>query len=306
MLALVPIGFVITLVTFFIMRLVPGDPAAVLLGPQASMEQIEEMRVRLGLDRPLVLQYLYWLGGVLRGDLGDSIFLGRSVFQAILERMEPTVTLAVLSVSLAAVIGIATGLAGALKHGSWLDQAFMFFGMLGLSIPNFWLGFMLSLIFAVNLGWLPAAGYESWTGGVWRSLQFLILPATALALQQSAAMARMTRSAVLEVMASDYVRTARAKGLKESIVVYRHVLRNSLVPIITVIGISFSVLIAGAIVVETVFNIPGLGRLVTQSVLRRDYPVIQGVVLLIGALSLTINLIVDLIYGLVDPRIRYE
>lgn len=306
MLALIPIGFVVTLVTFFIMRLVPGDPAAVLLGPQASLEQIEELRERLGLNRPLVVQYLYWLSGVLRGDLGDSIFLGRSVFQAILERMEPTVTLAVLSVALAAVIGIATGLAGALKHGTWLDQTFMFLGMLGLSVPNFWLGFMLSLVFAVNLGWFPAAGYESWTQGIGRSLPFLILPATALALQQSAAMARMTRSAVLEVMGADYVRTARAKGLKESAVVYRHVLRNSLVPIITVIGLSFSVLMAGAIVVETVFNIPGLGRLVTQSVLRRDYPVIQGVVLLIGTISLTINLVVDIIYGLVDPRIRYE
>lgn len=306
LLALIPIGLVITLITFFIMRLVPGDPAVVLLGPQANLDQVEELRQRLGLDQPLPLQYLYWMGGLLTGDLGDSIFLGRSVLQAIAERMEPTLTLALLSVALAATFGVLAGLLSALKQGTLLDQALMLIAMVGLSIPNFWLGFMLVLVFAVNLGWFPAAGYESLSTGVWNSLKYLVLPAVALALQQSAAMARMTRSAVLDVLASDFVRTARAKGLKEGVVVSRHVLRNSLVLIVTVIGLSFSVLVAGAIVVEMVFNIPGLGRLVTQSVLRRDYPVIQGVILLIGMLSLVVNLLIDLSYGLIDPRIRYE
>ena len=303
---ILPVALVITLITFFLIRLVPGDPAAVLLGPYASTADVEAMRIRLGLDRPVAMQYLQWLKGILSGDFGDSIFLGRSVVQAIAERLEPTLLLAFFSVLLAAVSGVLVGLVSAWKRGSILDQALIIFAMIGLSIPNFWLGFMLSLTFAVNLGWFPAAGYEPLKSGLWNSLRYLVLPAAALALQQSAAIARMTRSSVLEVNRLDFVRTARAKGVHEAVVMRRHILRNSLIPIVTVIGLSLTVLLAGAIVVELVFNIPGVGRLVIQAVSRRDYPVIQGVILMIGGIALGMNLLIDLLYGAIDPRVRYE
>ena len=303
---ILPVALVITLITFFLIRLVPGDPAAVLLGPYASTADVEAMRIRLGLDRPVAMQYLQWLKGILSGDFGDSIFLGRSVVQAIAERLEPTLLLAFFSVLLAAVSGVLVGLVSAWKRGSILDQALIIFAMIGLSIPNFWLGFMLLLTFAVNLGWFPAAGYEPLKSGLWNSLRYLVLPAAALALQQSAAIARMTRSSVLEVNRLDFVRTARAKGVHEAVVMRRHILRNSLIPIVTVIGLSLTVLLAGAIVVELVFNIPGVGRLVIQAVSRRDYPVIQGVILMIGGIALGMNLLIDLLYGAIDPRVRYE
>lgn len=301
-----PVAFVITLITFFLIRLVPGDPAGVLLGPYATTADIEAMRIRLGLDRPVVMQYLQWLSGILRGDFGDSIFLGRSVLRAIAERLEPTLLLTALAISLAAVSGVVTGVISAWKRGTLLDHGLIVFSMIGLSIPNFWLGFMLSLTFAVNLGWFPVAGYEPLKSGLWNCLRHMVLPALALALQQSAAVARMTRSSVLEVNRLDYVRTAHAKGVRESVVLRRHVLRNSLIPIVTVIGLSTTVLLAGAIVVEMVFNIPGVGRLVIQAVSRRDYPVIQGVILMIGGIALAMNLLIDLLYGVIDPRVRYE
>lgn len=303
---ILPVALVITLITFFLIRLVPGDPAGVLLGPYASTADVEAMRVRLGLDQPVAIQYLQWMKGILSGDFGDSIFLGRSVVQAIAERLEPTLLLSFLAVLLASVSGVTVGLLSAWTRGSLLDQGLIVFAMIGLSIPNFWLGFMLSLTFAVNWGWFPAAGYEPLRNGLWNCLQYLVLPATALALQQSAAIARMTRSSVLEVNRLDFVRTARAKGVHEAVVMRRHILRNSLIPIVTVIGLSLTVLLAGAIVIELVFNIPGVGRLVIQAVSRRDYPVIQGVILMIGGIALGMNLLIDLLYGVIDPRVRYE
>ncbi|HEY8418467.1 MAG TPA: ABC transporter permease [Limnochordales bacterium] len=304
--AVVPVAFLVTFVTFFLLRLVPGDPAAVMLGPQAGEEQIQALRERLGLDRPVWAEYIRWLTRAVQGDLGDSIFLGRSVWQAIAERLEPTVTLTVLAVGLAAIVGVTAGVASAWRHRTAVDHAIMLVSMLGVSIPNFWLALMLSLLFAVQLGWLPATGFVSVREGVGGALRHLVLPATALALQQAGIIARMTRAAMLETLHSDYVRTARAKGVGEGAILWKHALRNSLIPIVTVIGVSFTVLLAGAIVVETVFNMPGLGRLIIQAVVRRDYPVVQGAVLVVSAMAVLVNLAVDLLYAVIDPRVRYE
>lgn len=302
---LIPVMFVVATVVFFLVHLIPGDPASVLLGPNATPSDVMKIRAQMGLDKPIHVQFVIWLSRIIQGDLGDSIFLGRSVTQAIYERLEPTLILVVLSSIVAIFIGIPAGVFAAVKPNRWLDKTLMFFAILGVSIPTFWLGLNFIEFFSVLLKWLPAAGYAPLSSGIWESLRYMILPASSLGFNQSALIARICRSSMLEVMQQDYIRTARAKGLMEPWVVLKHALRNVMIPTVTVIGTTFAVLIGGAVVTEIVFNIPGIGLLIINSVLRRDYPVIQGCVLFISAAYVVINLIVDISYVYIDPRVKY-
>jgi len=304
--AVIPVMLVVATVVFFLVHLIPGDPASVLLGPNATPSQVAQLRAQMGLDKPLHQQYVIWLYRVAQGDLGQSIFLGRSVTRTIVERTEPTFLLVVLSLMVAIAIGIPAGIFAAIRPNTILDRALMMFAILGISIPTFWLGLNFIEVFSVLLQWLPAAGYAPLSTGPWQCLRYMILPALSLGFNQSALIARICRSSMLEVMQQDYIRTARSKGLAERFVIAKHALRNVMVPTITVIGTSFAVLIGGAVVTEIVFNIPGIGMLIISSVLRRDYPVIQGCVLFIAGTYVLINLLVDMIYVYVDPRIKYD
>lgn len=301
----IPVLLVVVVVVFGIVHLTPGDPARVMLGDLATESEVEQLREALGLDRPLLVQFGSWMFNLMRGDLGESIFLERSVLTAIVERAEPTISLALLSLLFAVIIGISTGVLAAVKHNSFSDQFFSFIALVGVSIPNFWLGLILIIFFAAGLGWFPAAGYASITEGVWQHLRYLILPAFTLGTAQAALISRITRSSMLDVLNQDYIRTASAKGLSKRVVIIIHALKNALIPILTVIGLAFAALISGAVVVETVFSLPGLGRLIVTSISRRDYPVIQGVVLVATILYVLVNLIIDLLYTIVDPRIKY-
>lgn len=305
LLSVIPVMLVVAVVVFLLVHLTPGDPAAVILGDNATAEDIAQLRAQLGLDHPIYVQFGLWFSNILRGDLGESIFLQRPVLQAIAERAEPTLMLTTLSLLIAVLIGLPAGIISAIKRNTFIDQFFLGAAMLGASIPSFWLGLSLILLFAVSLGWLPSAGFEPLSSGLWSSLRYLILPAVALGFPNSALITRITRSSMLEVLNQDYIKVARAKGLAQFVVIVKHALRNAFIPVLTVIGLTFAVLIGGAVVTETVFSIPGVGRLVVQSVLRRDYPVIQGTVLIIASLYVFINLVVDVIYTLVDPRIKY-
>lgn len=304
-LSVIPVMLVVGVVVFLLIHLAPGDPAAVILGPNATIEEVRNLHAQLGLDRPIHVQLVAWLSNVMRGNLGESIFLHRSVLQAVLERAEPTLMLTVLSLFVAVLIGIPTGIVSAVRRNTLIDHLFLGVAMFGASVPSFWLGLSLILLFAVSLGWLPPGGFQPLSLNLWASVRYLILPAVALGFPNSALITRIARSSMLEVLDQDYVKVARAKGLSSLVVIGRHALRNAFIPILTVIGLTFALLIGGAVVTETVFNIPGVGRLVVQSVLRRDYPVIQGTVLVIASLYVLLNLLVDLIYVLVDPRIKY-
>jgi peptide/nickel transport system permease protein len=306
LLALIPVALVVATVAFVLIHLAPGDPASVIAGPDASAEDVARLGRTLGLDQPLHVQLARWYGRLLQGDLGRSIFLRKPVTEAILDRVEPTLLLTVFAVVVAVLIGVPAGVLSARYHNSATDQAFMLLALLGISIPNFLLGLLFVLIFGVWLGWFPVAGYSPLEDGWPATLRSLVLPAFALGLVQSALIARIARSSMLDVLREQFITAGRAKGLGERAVVYKHALRNALVPTITVIGISFAVLISGAVVVETVFNIPGLGRLIISAVLRRDYPVIQGVVLCIAGVYMLVNLLVDLTYLLIDPRVKYQ
>ena len=304
--ALVPVWLVVSVVVFLLIHLIPGDPARVMVGSQGSEAEVQAMRERLGLNEPLAGQYLRWLGRALRGDLGESIFLGRSVTQAIADRLEPTIALTAWATLFAVVIGLPTGIVSAIRAGRASDRLLMSLAFLLQSLPSFWAGLTLIMVFSVTWQVLPSTGYASLSENPARHLQHLILPAIALGMGQAALIARMARSSLLEVLGQDYVRTAEAKGLARSSVVTKHALRNALIPVVTVVGLSFAVLLAGAIVIETVFNLPGVGRLVMQSILRRDYPVIQGVLLFITTTYVVVNLAVDLVYGVIDPRVRHR
>jgi len=293
------------LITFALLRVTPGDPAAVLAGEHATPENVERIRQQLGLDRPLHVQLWRWFGRLLQGDLGDSLFTGYKVTTLIRQRLEPTLSLAVLAEIIAIALALPMGILAAWKANSWVDRAVMVFAVLGFSIPVFWLGFNLIWLFSVTLDLLPPAGYTPLSQGVWPWLRSLILPAVTLGLIFSALIARMTRASMLEILREDYIRTARAKGLAEKVVLLRHALRNAAVPIVTIIGLGFAALVTGVVVTETVFALPGLGRLIVDSMLRRDYPVIQGAILLAASAYVVINLIVDLTYAYFDPRIRY-
>jgi peptide/nickel transport system permease protein len=306
LLAIGPVMLVVATVTFVLMHLAPGDPASVIAGPYASADDVARLHRQLGLDEPLLVQLGRWYWRLLQGDLGQSIFLRRPVIEAILDRVEPTLLLTSLATLLAVLLGVPAGIVAARRHGGAMDQAVMLLALLGTSIPNFLLGLLLMLVFAVWLGWLPVAGYVSLDVAPWRTLRSLLMPAFALGVVQAALIARITRSAMLDVLREQFILAGRAKGLDERGVVYKHALKNAFVPIVTVIGISFAVLLGGAVVIEQVFNIPGVGRLIVQAVLRRDYPVVQGVILVVGGIYVLINLAVDLAYLLLDPRIRYR
>ena len=303
--ALLPVLLVVGATAFLLLHLIPGDPASVILGPDATATQVARLKHELGLDRPLAVQLTLWFGRLMQGDLGDSIFLRQTVAQAIWQHLGPTVGLTALAEVLAIGVAIPSGVLAAWKRHSRFDQAFMSAVLLGVSVPSFWLGLNLILVFAVAVRWFPVAGYESPLRGVGPWLGHLMLPAVALAFTQAGLIARMARDATIEVLDEDFIRTARSKGVAESWVLMRHALRNSLIPTVTVIGTSLANLLSGAVVVESVFVMPGLGNLVVQSISRRDYPVIEGVVLFVAVVYVLVNLLVDVLYGVIDPRIRY-
>jgi peptide/nickel transport system permease protein len=306
LLAVIPVMAVVVTVVFLLIHLIPGDPVSVMLGPEASPAQIEATRRSLGLDRPIHEQLLGFYARVLRGDLGQSYFLDRPVTTAIMERAEPTLMLMACALLVAVVIGVPSGVVAAAHRGSVWDRTLMLGSLLGVCVPGFWLSLNFIYLFAVRLGWLPAAGYASVLTDPVAALRYMVLPAVSLGFNQSALIARISRSCMLEALQQDYVRTARAKGLPDRAVTYAHAFRNALVPVVTVIGVTTAVLIGGAVVTEIVFNIPGLGRLVISAILRRDYPVVQGVVLVTAAVYVLINLAVDVLYAFIDPRIRYD
>ncbi len=287
----------VTVVVFALIRLVPGDPARLVLGLQASEEEVQRLRGQLGLDQPLRVQYVRFLGRLVRGDLGRSVVTGEPVVREIAARLPATVQLAVASTVVAAAVGVTAGVVSATRQYAWLDYLVMTVALFGISLPVFWLGLMLMLLFSVHLRWLPAGGYGT--------PAHLVLPTVTLAAFSVAIIARMTRSSLLEVLHQDYVRTAWAKGLSARAVVLRHALKNALIPVVTVIGLQFGGLLGGAILTETVFAWPGMGRLLVGAIVARDYPVVQGAVLVFAALFTLVNLAVDVLYAYVDPRIHY-
>jgi len=302
----IPVLLLVSLMSFAVIWLVPGDPASVFLDAGATPEQLAQVRHRLGLDEPFYLQMIAWYGRILHGDLGQSILLNRGVAAAIVERLPVTLSLTGLALVFASVMGVVAGLLAAMRHASWTDQSIMVLALVGLSVPEFWFGLMMIFAFAVRLHWFPAGDFVPLTQsfvGWWRSMA---MPAFTLAAVQMGFIARMTRSAMLEVLGQDFIRTADSKGLPWSVVVTRHGLPNALVPILTVIGIVTGGLLGGAVVIEQVFSLPGVGRLVIGAVLSRDFPVIQGTLLFVAVIYLLINLVVDVLYAVVDPRVRLE
>jgi len=305
LLAVVPVLAVVGVLVFALLRLTPGDPAAVLAGDYATPEQVAAIRVQMGLDKPLLEQLLGWTARILSGDLGVSIFSQQPVAKLIAERIEPTLVLTITTVLLAVATAIPMGVLAAWRAGGWLDRAVMSIAVAGYSAPVFVVGYLLVYVFAMQLDWFPAQGYVPLRQGVWACLQSVALPSLTLAFLFMGLIARVTRASVLEVLAEDYVRTARAKGLRQPQVLVRHALKNAAVPIVTVVGIGIASLLGGVVVTETVFNIPGLGRLAADAISRRDYPIVQALILLFAAIYAGINLLVDLSYLLFDPRIKY-
>ena len=304
-LATIPVMLVVAFVVFGLLYLAPGDPAAIIAGDQATPAQIAAIRISLGLNKPFLVRFGSWLWQILHGNLGNSIFTGLPVTHMIAQRLEPTLSLMVLSTVIAIVVAIPLGVLAAARQGSWIDRAVMALAVFGFSTPVFVVGYLLAWAFALKLGWLPVQGFDSIRHGLWPFLRTLILPSVALGLIYIALIARITRATMLEVLGQDYVRTARAKGVGQRAILFVHALKNAAVPITTVVGSGIALLIGGAVVTESVFAIPGLGRLTTDAILQRDYPVIQGVVLLFSFTYVVVNLIVDLLYTLFDPRIRY-
>lgn len=304
--SLILVMWLVTIIAFVVMRLAPGDPSAIMLGADAPPAAVADFRASYGLDQPLPVQYLAWLGHVVRGDLGTSIYLGRPVTTAILERLPVSLTLTVCAFVIAIVVGVTLGLAAAYWHDTWVDRLVSLVAALGLSMPSFWLGICLIWLFAVQLSALPSGGFvEPWID-LRKALAHLILPAFALGYLQAGLIARMTRTTMLEALEGDFVRVARSKGLAELTVVVKHAFRNALISVVTVSGITLAVLFGGAVVIETVFTIPGLGRLLVNAVIRRDFPVVQGTLLVVAAWYVVVNIAVDVIYTMADPRIRYR
>ena len=304
-LATVPVMAEVALFVFALLHLTPGDPAAVIAGELATVDDIARIRAQLGLDRPLHVQFLTWLGQLLRGDLGTSIFSKLPVSHLIAQRLEPTAMLSLPTIQLAGTIAGPMGVIAARRAGSWIDRCVMGFAVLGFSIPVFVLGYLFIFIFAVELRWLPVQGYKPIAEGFWPFLQSIALPTLTLGVIYIALIARITRASVLEVLHEDYIRTAEAKGLGTRAVLLGHALRAAAVPIVTIIGVGVALLIGGAVITESVFAIPGLGRLTVDAILRRDYPIIQGVILVFSAAYVLVNLLIDIVYPLLDPRIRY-
>jgi len=301
----IPVMGFVALFVFSLLYIAPGDPAAVIAGDQASPADVEKIRLSLGLDRPYLVRFGEWFFRVLQGDLGTSIFTSLPVTQLIAQRIEPTVSLMVLTLILAVAIAVPLGVLAAWKAGTWIDRGVVAFAVFGFSVPVFVVGYLLAYVFALRLDWVPVQGYTPLSQGLWPWFKNLILPAITLGFVYIALIARITRASMLDVLQQDYIRTARSKGVAQNSILFVHALKNAAVPIITIIGIGVALLIGGAVVTESVFAIPGLGRLTLDAILRRDYPVIQGVVLIFSFVYVLVNLIIDLIYTLVDPRIRY-
>jgi peptide/nickel transport system permease protein len=296
--------WLVTIIAFVMIRLAPGDPSAVMLGSDASPKAVAEFRAAYGLDRPIPVQYLAWLGHVVRGDLGMSIYLGRPVTTAILERLPISLTLTLSAFAIAVVLGVSLGLIAAYWHDTWIDRLVSVVAALGLSMPSFWLGICLIYLFAVRWPVMPSGGFvEPWIDPG-KSFRHLLLPAFALGYLQSGLIARMTRASMLEALRGDFVRVARSKGVGEFRVVVKHAFRNALIPVLTVTGITLAVMFGGAVVIETVFTLPGVGRLLVNAVVRRDYPVVQGTLLVVAAWYVLVNIAVDVLYTVSDPRIR--
>lgn len=296
----------ISVLIFTVMRIIPGDPAQMMLGTEAEPETLEILRDKLGLDEPLLVQYFSWVRGVLTADLGDSLRYNVPISGLISSRLLVTAPLAGIAILLSVLVGVPAGLYAGMHRNQIGDYGVMIFSQIGLAVPAFWFGILLMLVFAVRLNWFSAGGFIPWTESVFGAFKSLVLPAMALGIIRAAVIARLSRSALLEVLHHDYIRTARSKGLVERVILYKHALRNALIPIITIIGMQFAALLAGTIIIENVFYLPGLGRLVFQAISQRDFPVVQDIVLLIAVMVVGMNLLVDLTYMFLDPRIRLE
>jgi peptide/nickel transport system permease protein len=304
-LAVIPVVLCVAIFVFLLLRLTPGDPAAILAGDAATPEQLEKIRTSLGLNEPLLTQFVTWAGRLAEGDLGISLISNVPVVDMIGQRIWPTLNIALMTIILAVLIAVPMGVLAAWRHRTWADYAVMAFSVLGFSIPVFVIGYLFIQVFSLQLRWLPVQGYTAPSQDFGKFLARAILPCLTLATIYIALIARMTRASMLEVLGEDYIRTARAKGLMEKAVLFRHALRNASVPILTIIGTGFALLISGVVVTESVFNIPGIGRLTVDAILARDYPVIQAMILLTSAIYVFINLMIDVAYSLLDPRIRY-
>jgi peptide/nickel transport system permease protein len=305
LLAAIPVLGVVAVIVFVLLRLSAGDPAIILAGDGATPEQLNAIRTSMGLNKPVIEQFFIWTGNVLHGDLGTSLISGLPVAGMIADRFGPSLALSISTIVIAVVVAIPVGILAAWQQGKPLDRLIMAASVMGFSVPVFIIGYVLILVFARWLGWLPVQGYQPLSAGLWPFIERLILPTLALSTAYIALIARIVRTSVIEVMGEDFIRTARAKGMKESAVLVHHALGNAAVPIVTIIGVSIAMLIGGVVVTESVFNIPGLGRLVLEAVLARDYPIIQALILLFSMIYVLINLVIDVLYSLLDPRIRY-
>ncbi len=301
---MIPILLLVSVIAFSLIHLVPGDPALVILGPEAPMETVEALREQMGLNRPLIVQYASWLGSTLQGDLGRSLVDRQPVAKLIVQRLPATMELAIFTFLVATVIAVPLGIYTAVKRGSVADWVGSVAALFGQSIPHFWLGIMLIMLFSLNLKWLPSSGYVHFWENPKANLLAMILPAVATGAREAAVITRYLRASLLEVLKADYVRTARAKGLGERIVILRHAVRNALIPVLTASGLQIAGLLGGLVITETIFTIPGFGRLIVDSIFQRDIPVVQGAVLFAALMVMTVNLLVDIIYSLVDPRIK--
>jgi len=305
LLATIPVMAIVAVLVFSMLRLTPGDPASIIAGAAATSQDIVDIRARLGLDRSIVSQFFLWIGNVLSGNLGESFFFKKQVAELVADRIGPTLALATTTIVFSVIVAVPLGVLAAWKQGRWIDRLVMGFSVLGFSVPVFVVGYVLIYVFAIELSWLPVQGYQPIGDGFWGFLQRLILPSLTLSVIYIALIARIARTSVIEVLGEDYIRTARAKGLTDRVVLMKHALRNAAVPIVTVIGIGVALLIGGVVVTESVFSIPGLGRLTVDAVLARDYPTVQAVILLFSVVYVVLNLLVDVAYTLLDPRIRY-
>ena len=305
LLATIPVMAVVAILVFSMLRLTPGDPAAIIAGAAATSQDIVDIRARLGLDRSIFAQFFVWIGNVLRGDFGESFFFKKPVAELVADRIGPTLALATTTIIFSVLVAVPLGVLAAWKQGRWIDRLVMGFSVLGFSVPVFVVGYLLIYVFAIELSWLPVQGYQPMAEGFGGFLQRLVLPSLTLSVIYIALIARIARTSVLEVLGEDYIRTARAKGLPDRVVLMKHALSNAAVPIVTVIGIGVALLIGGVVVTESVFSIPGLGRLTVDAVLARDYPTVQAVILLFSVVYVLLNLAVDIAYTFLDPRIRY-
>jgi peptide/nickel transport system permease protein len=304
LIAMLPVLVLVSMIVFTIIHLTPGDPALIMLGEEATPQALAALRHELGLDQPLPVQYLVWLSHVLRGDLGRSIRTNQPVIEAIMQRLPVTLELTILAMIISMIVAIPAGIVSATRRNSASDLISTTLALLGISMPSFFLAILLIFVFSLKVRWLPPMGYTPFQKGVWENLRGMILPAITLGAAAMAIVARLTRSTLLEALQQDYVRTARAKGLREQAVIYSHALKNAMIPIMTILGLQIGFLLGGAVITETIFALPGVGRLVVASIFERDFPLVQGVVLFLALMHLVVNLIVDLLYAYLDPRIR--